>query len=120
VFPSQKYRMVRERLLAGKFAELKDFIQPQPAIDEDLLLVDEPGWITRLHEGTLGGAELAMLSLLEKDSGHVSASSRRINFSGALGASDDTSVLTLSIHQYQNYPQFKPPSDLPTSRPSSE
>jgi len=50
VFPSQKYRMGRERLLAGKFAELKDFIQPRPALDEDLLPVDEPGWITRLRE----------------------------------------------------------------------
>jgi hypothetical protein len=33
VFPSQKYRMVRERLLAEKFAEPEDFIQPDPATD---------------------------------------------------------------------------------------
>jgi len=36
------------------------------------------------------------------------------------GVADDTSVFTLSIHQCQNYPQFTPPSDLQTSRPSSE
>jgi acetoin utilization deacetylase AcuC-like enzyme len=63
VFPSQKYRMVRERLLAEKFAELSDFVQPEPASDEDLLLVHEPGWIARLREGTLGGVELAMLEI---------------------------------------------------------
>lgn len=31
VFPSQKYRMVRERLLAEKFANPDNFIQPEPA-----------------------------------------------------------------------------------------
>src|SRR5690348_16191525 len=63
VFPSQKYRMVRERLLEEKFAEPEDFIQPEPATSEDLLLVHAQGWITRLCEGTLSGAELAMLEI---------------------------------------------------------
>lgn len=63
VFPSQKYRMVRERLLAEKFAAIDDFIQPEPATDEGLLLVREPGWIARLRDGTLTGAELARLEI---------------------------------------------------------
>src|ERR1700725_19010 len=63
VFPSQKYRLVRERLLAEEFAELQDFIEPEPATEEDLLLVHERGWITRLREGTLDRSELAMLEI---------------------------------------------------------
>jgi acetoin utilization deacetylase AcuC-like enzyme len=63
VFPSQKYRMVRERLLAEGFAEPQDFIEPNPATEEDLLLVHERGWITRLREGTLGRTELAKLEI---------------------------------------------------------
>jgi acetoin utilization deacetylase AcuC-like enzyme len=63
VFPSRKYRMVRGHLLAENFAQPADFIEPEPATDEDLLLVHEPQWIKRLREGTLSGAELAMLEI---------------------------------------------------------
>jgi len=53
VFPSRKYGMIRNRLLAEGVAEPKDFVKPEPATDEDLLLVHEPGWIQRLKTGTL-------------------------------------------------------------------
>jgi len=176
VFPSQKYRMVRERLLREKFAEPDDFLQQEPATDEDLLLVHDPGWITRLREGTLDGGELAMLEIpyskkmvdafllaaggsilsarwalrdgvacnigggfhhaypghgegfcaihdvavaircLQKDglvqrAMVVDTDVHHGNGTAAIFA-DDPSVFTLSIHQYHNYPQFKPPSDI--------
>jgi acetoin utilization deacetylase AcuC-like enzyme len=63
VFPSKKYKMVRDRLLAEGFAEPGDFVTPEPASEEDLLLVHERGWITRLREGTLDYLELAQLEI---------------------------------------------------------
>ena len=176
VFPSQKYCLVRERLLAEGFAEPADFIQPQPASEEDLLLVHERGWITRLLGGTLDGDELAMLeipyskkmadafvlaaggSILAAQCalrdgvasnigggfhhahpGHgegfcaihdVAVAIRRVQKDGLIERAmvidtdvhhgngtaaifaKDPSVFTLSIHQYRNYPQFKPPSTV--------
>ena len=63
VFPSQKYRMIRDRLLDEHFAEPADFLEPQPASDEDLLLVHQRGWITRLKNGTLDYLELQQLEI---------------------------------------------------------
>ncbi len=63
VFPSQKYRLIHDRLLAEKFAEPSDFVQPDPASDEDLLLVHDRGWITRLKMGTLDYLELMKLEI---------------------------------------------------------
>jgi len=63
VFPSQKYRMIRDRMLAEKFAEESDFVVPEPASDEDVLLVHERGWVTRLKLGTLDYLELMKLEI---------------------------------------------------------
>ena len=63
VFPSRKYGMVRARLLADGFADADDFIAPDPASHEDLLLVHERGWIERLQAGTLSRGELAALEI---------------------------------------------------------
>jgi acetoin utilization deacetylase AcuC-like enzyme len=63
VFPAQKYRWIRERLLQTGFACEEDFVVPQPADDEDLLLVHEPGWIDRLKHGTLSYQELVQLEI---------------------------------------------------------
>jgi acetoin utilization deacetylase AcuC-like enzyme len=61
VFPSQKFRLIRDRLaLEGHDF---DFVKPKPASDEDLLLVHGRGWITRLKEGTLHEAELMRLEI---------------------------------------------------------
>ncbi|MGA2325484.1 MAG: histone deacetylase [Bryobacteraceae bacterium] len=53
VFPSQKFRLVRERLLAERFAAPEDFVEPEPASDDDLLLVHRQDWVDRLRTGTL-------------------------------------------------------------------
>ena len=63
VFPSRKYRMVRDRLIADGFATAASFSEPPPATLDDLLLVHEPGWITRLLGGALSPSELARLEI---------------------------------------------------------
>ena len=176
VFPSRKYKMVRDRLLAEGFAEEGDFIAPEPAGDDDLLLVHERGWIARLKEGTLDRGELAALeipyskkmvdafvlaaggSILaarcalrdgaavnigggfhHAHAGHgegfcaihdVAVAIRRVQKDGLIERAmvvdtdvhhgngtaaifeNDPSVFTLSIHQFHNYPQFKPRSSV--------
>jgi acetoin utilization deacetylase AcuC-like enzyme len=63
VFPSQKFRLIRERLLSEGFAEPADFAVPSPASDEDLMLVHDRGWVTRLKQGTLDDLELMKLEI---------------------------------------------------------
>lgn len=63
VFPSQKFRLIGERMLEEGFAGAEDFIRPEPASDDDLLLAHEPGWIDRLKHGTLSEAELLLLEI---------------------------------------------------------
>jgi acetoin utilization deacetylase AcuC-like enzyme len=57
VFPAEKYRRVRDRLLAGGIAEAKDFLEPQPATDQDILLVHKPEYVHKLRTGTLTARE---------------------------------------------------------------
>lgn len=176
VFPSRKYRMIRDRLLEDGFAEAGDFIQPEAASDEDLMLVHQRGWVTRLKNGTLDYLELLKLEipysqqmvdafwlaaggsilagrLALKDGigfnigggfhhafpGHgegfcaihdVAVAIRRLqqdklieramvvdcdvhdgNGTAAIFANDPT-VFTLSVHQMNNYPSVKPPSNI--------
>ncbi|HKX00704.1 MAG TPA: histone deacetylase [Bryobacteraceae bacterium] len=63
VFPSQKFRLIRERLLEEGFAKPEDFVQPEAAPDEDLLLVHERGWIQRLKTGKLSYEEILQLEI---------------------------------------------------------
>src|ERR1700683_2229153 len=57
VFPSQKYRLVHDALLAENFAEASDFLTPEPARDEDVLLVHSKEYVHKLKTGTLSYAE---------------------------------------------------------------
>ena len=176
VFPSKKFRLIRERLLADGFASADDFVQPEAATDDDLILVHTADWVKRLRSGTLsleelthleipysepmreafwlaaGGTTLAArLSLRDRIGfnvgggfhhaypGHgegfcaihdVAVAIRRLqedkliekamvvdcdvhhgNGTAAIFANDPT-VFTLSIHQFNNYPELKPPSNL--------
>ena len=63
VFPSQKYRLIRERLLATGFAEPGDFLAPEAASEEDLLLVHERDWVGRLRTGTLTYEDILRLEI---------------------------------------------------------
>jgi acetoin utilization deacetylase AcuC-like enzyme len=174
VFPARKYRLIHDHLLDEGFAEPMDFIQPQPASDEYILHVHEPGWVQRLKSGTLspqellrleipysnqmvdafwlatGGTILAARNALGDRIGfnigggfhhafpghgegfcaihdvavairalqHESLIERALvvdcdvhhgNGTAAIFAGD-RSVLTLSMHQFHNYPSEKPPS----------
>ena len=176
VFPSTKFRLIRERLLADGFACADDFVQPEAATDDDLKLVHTADWVKRLRSGTLsleelthleipysepmreafwlaaGGTTLAArLALRDRIGfnvgggfhhaypGHgegfcaihdVAVAIRRLqkdkliekamvvdcdvhhgNGTAAIFANDPT-VFTLSIHQFNNYPELKPPSNL--------
>ncbi len=176
VFPSQKYRLIRDRLLSDGLAAPEDFIQPEPAPDDDILAVHNPDWVRRLKTGTLsfydilkleipysrkmvdafwlaaGGTTLAARRALSDGIGFnigggfhhafpdhgegfcaihdVAVAIRRLqkdglirramvvdcdvhhgNGTAAIFATDAT-VFTLSIHQLNNYPSEKPPSDI--------
>ena len=53
VFPAEKYRRVRDRLLAAGIAESCDFLEPQAATDQDILLVHKPEYVQKLRNGEL-------------------------------------------------------------------
>jgi acetoin utilization deacetylase AcuC-like enzyme len=176
VFPSQKFRLIRESLLRDRVAAPDNFVAPEPASDEDLVLAHEPGWIQRLRTGTLGYQELLRLEVpysrqtidayLLAAGGTILAARlalqeglgfnigggfhhafvahgegfcpvndpavavRRLQKDGMIRRAmivdcdvhhgngtaaifeNDASVYTFSIHQYNNYPAEKPPSDL--------
>src|SRR6202162_1025433 len=176
VFPSQKFRLIAEALIAEKIATREDFAQPQPATDEDILRVHTPEWVRKLKTGTLtasdvmlleipysrelvdavwlaaGGSILAAQCALRDGFGanlgggfhhaypdhgegfcaihDVAVAIRRMQKDGLVERvivvdtdvhhgngtaaifADDPSVFTLSIHQFHNYPRFKPPSDV--------
>jgi acetoin utilization deacetylase AcuC-like enzyme len=63
VFPSQKYRMVHDRLLREDAAEADDFLVPERASDEDVLRVHTKEWVRKLKTGTLSHAEIAKLEV---------------------------------------------------------
>jgi acetoin utilization deacetylase AcuC-like enzyme len=176
IFPSHKYRLLRERFLAEGFAAPEDFIAPEPASTEDLMLVHDADWVIRLKNGTLtyhdilklelpysrrmvngfilaaGGTTLAARLALRDRVGYnmgggfhhafrdhgegfcaindVAVAIRRLQHEGAIERAlvidcdnhqgngtatifaGDKSVFTISLHQFNNYPAEKPPSDI--------
>src|SRR6478736_1140165 len=57
VFPAEKYRRIRDRLISTGVAEPSDFLEPQPATDQDILLVHKPEYVQKLKTGTLSPRE---------------------------------------------------------------
>lgn len=176
VFPARKYRLIHDRLFDEGFAGPRDFVEPEPVADEDVLRVHDAGWVHRLKTGTLSQAEIVRLEIPYSPEmvegfwlaagGTILASrnalrdrigfnigggfhhafpdhgegfcaihdvaiairalqhQRRIekalvidcdvhhgNGTAAIFAGD-ASVLTLSLHQFDNYPAEKPPSAI--------
>ncbi len=176
VFPSRKYKMIHDRLLATGFAQPEDFLTPQPASDEDVLRVHDAAWVRKLKEGTLDYLELMTLEIpysremvraawlaaggtieaarcalaggvgfnigggfhhafpdhgegfcpihdvaiairkmqaerLLRRAMVIDADVHHGNGTAAIFAGDPA-VFTLSIHQYDNYPSQKPPSNV--------
>src|SRR6266852_3999551 len=63
VFPAEKYRRIRDRLLDTKIAQSEDFLTPHPAKDEDILLVHKPDYVHKLKTGTLSAREEMQLEV---------------------------------------------------------
>jgi len=181
VFPSQKFRLIVDKLLEDGIARNQDFARPEPASDADILRVHTPEWVNKLKTGTLtpsdimqlevpyspelviafwlaaGGTILAAESALRDGFGcnlgggfhhaypghgegfcaihDVAVAIRRLQSDGkirkamvvdtdvhhgngtaAIFAQDPT-VFSLSIHQANNYPAYKPPSTLDLDMP---
>jgi acetoin utilization deacetylase AcuC-like enzyme len=175
VFPSQKFRLIHEALLAEGIAEAGDFLKPEPAPNEDILRVHTQGYVNKLLTDSLtlsermkleiplteltrngfwlaaGGSTLAGHKALEDGfaanlsggfhhayPGHgegfcmihdVAVAIRSLQAAGKIRTAmtvdtdvhhgngtaaifmEDPTVFTLSIHQQNNYPEPKPPSD---------
>src|ERR1700730_13846968 len=176
VFPSEKFRLIHDSLLAEAIVEESDFLKPEPATDEDVLRVHTEAWVRKLRTDSLtlgermkleislsqstvnafwvaaGGSILAGHKALEDGfaanlsggfhhayPGHgegfcmihdVGVAIRSLQAAGKIRTAmtvdtdvhhgngtaaifgDDDTVFTLSIHQQNNYPMPKPPSDL--------
>jgi acetoin utilization deacetylase AcuC-like enzyme len=175
VFPSQKFKMVRDTLLEEHVADDSDFLEPEPAADEDVLRVHTPAWVRKLQTDSLTLSERMKLEIPYSQAtveafwlaagGSTLAGRRAVadGFSANLGGgfhhaypghgegfcmihdvaigiralqagrviqtamvvdtdvhhgngtaaifANDPSVFTLSIHQENNYPVPKPPSN---------
>ena len=175
VFPSQKFKMVRDALLEEGLADESDFLEPEPAADDDVLRVHTPAYVRKLQTDSLTLSERMKLEIPVSDStvqafwlaaggsilagrkalqdgfaanlsggfhhaypGHgegfcmlhdVAIAIRTLQAEGAIRTAmtvdtdvhhgngtaaifaNDASVFTLSIHQENNYPMPKPPSD---------
>jgi acetoin utilization deacetylase AcuC-like enzyme len=57
VFPAEKYRRVRDRLLEIGVAQSEDFLSPEPASDRDILLVHTPQYVQKLKTAALSPRE---------------------------------------------------------------
>jgi acetoin utilization deacetylase AcuC-like enzyme len=63
VFPSQKYRLIHDRLLADGVAAPEDFLAPEPAADQDVRRVHSQDYVHKLKTGTLSRDEEARLEV---------------------------------------------------------
>lgn len=63
VFPTAKYRLIKERLLKESVVSKDDFLAPQKATDEEAGLVHTASYIAKLKTGALSSAEMLKLEL---------------------------------------------------------
>lgn len=63
VFPSQKFRLIHDRLLAEKLASPDDFLAPRLASDEDILRVHSQDYVYKLKSGSLSPAEIQRMEV---------------------------------------------------------
>lgn len=62
VFPAEKYRLIFENIVQ-KGAKKENFVSPEPALDEDLLLVHSAKYLKKLKTGRLSSAEVMTMEL---------------------------------------------------------
>ena len=63
VFPSQKYRMIHDQLLADGIATADDFLVPEPAADADILRVHSQDYVYKLKHGSLTHEEILRMEV---------------------------------------------------------
>jgi acetoin utilization deacetylase AcuC-like enzyme len=63
VFPSQKFRLIAEKLAADGIASQEDFVRPEPASDADILRVHTAEWVQKLKTGTLTLSDIMKLEV---------------------------------------------------------
>jgi acetoin utilization deacetylase AcuC-like enzyme len=63
VFPAEKYHRVHKQLIESGVAGPEDFINPQPASDQDILLVHTPQYVDKLKAGALSAREELVLEV---------------------------------------------------------
>ena len=63
VFPAEKYRRIHDRLIETKVGDAADFLEPQPASDDDIRLVHTPEYVHKLKTGTLSPQEEMQLEV---------------------------------------------------------
>jgi acetoin utilization deacetylase AcuC-like enzyme len=57
IFRADKFRLIRERLLQAGVADETDFVVPESASEDDVLLVHSPLYVSKLMDGTLSARE---------------------------------------------------------------
>jgi acetoin utilization deacetylase AcuC-like enzyme len=63
VFPSQKYRLVHDKLLVDGIATPDDFLAPGPASDADILRVHSQDYVYKLKHGSLTPTEILRMEV---------------------------------------------------------
>src|SRR5581483_1499141 len=63
VFPSKKFKWLHDRFLRTRFAAPEDFVEPDPAGDEDMLRVHDNEWVSKLRNGTLNYQDILRLEI---------------------------------------------------------
>lgn len=63
VFPTLKYKLIRERLIRNHNYKPADFIEPAPASDEDILLVHTGEYLEKIKFGRMTYLDIAKLEL---------------------------------------------------------
>lgn len=63
LFPTAKYRLVKERLVAEGTIRESDIVRPEPAADEAILLVHTREYVDKIKTGTLSPLEITVLEV---------------------------------------------------------
>lgn len=60
-FPMQKYRLLRERLLAERIIQFEDFVEPEAVSVDDLHRAHDPRYVQRVLQGRMTDEEIRRL-----------------------------------------------------------
>jgi acetoin utilization deacetylase AcuC-like enzyme len=63
VFPSVKYKLTKEELLREGLARPEDFVEPEPATDDDVRLVHDQTYVWKLKNAKLSYVEILRLEI---------------------------------------------------------